>query len=195
MTSISPRERTTTWPTSATSSLGTIGDLVWDDVNSDGIKDAGESGLSGVDVRLRSGTCDGGAILQTQTTNGTGNYIFTALAAGAYCVDIDEATLPAGASLTTATEPLDVTLTTGLQYATADFGYNVPAGPGGVPTLLFSEGFESAGGNTYTTVIPSLPGAPDFRWVPGAEGRLRLTGHLGAALSPASRAAWPSPTH
>ena len=59
-----------------------LGDRVWLDSNANGIQDAGEVGLAGVTVQLKS---TGGAILQTATTNAEGNYLFD-VAAGSYKV-------------------------------------------------------------------------------------------------------------
>lgn len=56
----------------------TISDFVWQDDNADGIQDAGEPGLSGVDVEVF--TCSGGvpSVAQgTVATNGSGLYSFT----------------------------------------------------------------------------------------------------------------------
>ena len=66
--------------------LGSIGSNVWMDIDADGIKDAGESGIGSVTVTLiedtvRNGTFDNGdAILATVTTNSSGDYLFTGLA-------------------------------------------------------------------------------------------------------------------
>jgi hypothetical protein len=74
-----------------------IGDLVWNDVNGNGIQDTGEPGIAGVTMNLRNAATN--SILQTTTTlaggmaNTTGNYIFKGLCAGSYTV---EAVPPAG---------------------------------------------------------------------------------------------------
>lgn len=51
-----------------------IGNRVWLDTNGDGIQDAGEAGISGVDVELRDA---GGGLLATVTTAADGTYYFT----------------------------------------------------------------------------------------------------------------------
>ncbi|MCM1988047.1 SdrD B-like domain-containing protein [Methanococcoides seepicolus] len=61
-----------------------IGDLVWEDLNGNGIQDAGEPGIAGVTVSLYD--CDGN-LLDTTTTNATGMYQFTGLAPGDYYVE------------------------------------------------------------------------------------------------------------
>ncbi|MFW2383844.1 MAG: SdrD B-like domain-containing protein, partial [Acidimicrobiales bacterium] len=73
-----------------------VGDLVWDDLNADGVQDAGEPGIDGVVVELRDG---GGAVVSTTTTAGGGLYSFTGLTPGNYTVTF---LAPVGASPTTA---------------------------------------------------------------------------------------------
>ena len=106
-----------------------IGDLVWLDLDADGSKDASEIGLSAIDVKLYSdengdGLLDGGdTLLDTETTDSSGNYLFDELIAGDYIIDVDDSTLPVGVTITTANDPLAVTLTDNDDYNTADFGY------------------------------------------------------------------------
>jgi LPXTG-site transpeptidase (sortase) family protein len=57
---------------------------VWNDTNADGVQDVGETGISGATVNLRDST--GTTVLQTTSTNGSGNYSFTA-APGTYIVE------------------------------------------------------------------------------------------------------------
>ncbi|MDF3131302.1 SdrD B-like domain-containing protein, partial [Kiritimatiellaeota bacterium B1221] len=74
-----------------------IGDFVWNDLNGDGVQDAGEPGLSGVTVYLdlnSNGVLDGGE--PNEVTNGSGAYDFTGLAAGTYSVQVDENTVTSG---------------------------------------------------------------------------------------------------
>jgi len=66
-----------------------IGDLVWQDTNADGIQDAGEPVLSGVPVTLYDST---GIEIDTTTTDVNGNYLFSDLLVGTYTVGI---TVPA----------------------------------------------------------------------------------------------------
>ncbi len=54
---------------------GSIGDRVWLDANANGLQDATETGgISGVTVQLRNSA---NTVIATQTTNATGNYLFT----------------------------------------------------------------------------------------------------------------------
>ena len=59
-----------------------IGDYVWLDSNANGLQDTGEVGVAGVTVDLLNAT--GTAILATTTTNSSGWYDFSGLAAGTY---------------------------------------------------------------------------------------------------------------
>lgn len=113
---------------------GRIGDLVWLDADGDGVRDAGETGIDGVDVVLRSAAGD---VIGTTTTANGGAYQFTGLLAGTYTVIV--AAAPAGTE-PTATEagtdravdsnatPASVTLAANdAEDLTVDFGYK-PSG-------------------------------------------------------------------
>ena len=67
-------------------SNGTIGDLVFDDTNGDGIHQSGEPGLAGVVVTVKDA---GATTVYTTTTTSTGAYEATGLAAGTYTVTFD----------------------------------------------------------------------------------------------------------
>ncbi len=72
--------------------LLSLGNLVWEDRNNNGLVDAGEPGINGVPVRLFADANDDniadGAALQTTSTNASGIYGFVGLAAGTYLVEI-----------------------------------------------------------------------------------------------------------
>lgn len=71
---------------------GSIGDYVWNDLNNNGIQDAGEPGVAGVTVTLYAG--DGTTVVATTTTDALGAYLFTNLPAGNYVVGFSG--LPSG---------------------------------------------------------------------------------------------------
>jgi uncharacterized repeat protein (TIGR01451 family) len=69
----------------------TIGDLVFNDLDTDGVQDPGEGGIAGVTVELLEA---GGVVLTSTVTDATGAYAFTGLEAGDYDVRF---VAPAGA--------------------------------------------------------------------------------------------------
>jgi protocatechuate 3,4-dioxygenase beta subunit len=68
-----------------------LGNLVWNDLNKDGIQDANEPGVPGVSVTLYDAT--GNPVANT-TTDANGNYQFVGLTPGVYSVGFDN--LPTG---------------------------------------------------------------------------------------------------
>ena len=116
--------------------LGMIGDLVWNDVNRNGARDSGEPGLPNVTVKLLQGTT---VVRVTQTEPGTsGYYIFSNLAAGTYTVQVDETTVPSGYTITTNNNPKTVTIASGGENLTADFGY-ASGGVGSIGDRVFED--------------------------------------------------------
>lgn len=63
-----------------------IGNFVWDDLDQDGRQDAGEPGLSGVTVQLWNSTKS--QLIDSTTTNGSGNYTVVAPVPGDYRVRV-----------------------------------------------------------------------------------------------------------
>jgi len=113
-----------------------IGDFVFVDADADGIADSGENGIAGISVSLYEDSNGNGildaadALVQSTVTGSSGRYLFQDLAAGSYLVDIDTAdgNLPVDPSgnlyvLSTANDPLAVTLTATQAYLDADFGF------------------------------------------------------------------------
>jgi uncharacterized repeat protein (TIGR01451 family) len=75
-----------------------IGDRVWEDVNHNGIQDAGEPGVGGVGVALHDAA---GATIAHATTDASGLYLFDRLPPGTYRVCFEVGTIPSGYALTT----------------------------------------------------------------------------------------------
>ncbi len=80
-------------------SVGRLGDLVWADADSDGVKDPEELGIPGVTLELyfdRDGDGvfepggDDGAAIDTTVTDTFGNYLFDGLAPGTWFVTVDD---------------------------------------------------------------------------------------------------------
>ncbi len=74
-----------------------LGNLVWNDVNNSGVVDLGDGGLPNVDVQLWSS--DLTTLLATDTTDGSGAYIFTDLPQGNYVVRIPASEFNPGGTL------------------------------------------------------------------------------------------------
>ncbi|MFH1756059.1 MAG: SdrD B-like domain-containing protein [Candidatus Latescibacterota bacterium] len=64
---------------------GSLGDFVWEDMDADGIQDAGELGVAGVTVELYQG-CGASSPVASTTTDANGNYLFSNLTPGDYFV-------------------------------------------------------------------------------------------------------------
>ncbi len=77
---------------------------VWRDYDGDGVKEAGETGISGVTVELQNGTCTPGSTCPTATTDASGNYFFSNLVAGTYTIVVRSNTLPSGMTWTETAE-------------------------------------------------------------------------------------------
>ena len=119
---------------------GMIGDFVWNDLNQNGVQDAGEPGIPGVTVRLVEGN-------QTTVTGPNGFYQFTGLCAGSYTVEV--LTPPAGMTPTTPNvgdvstdsngSPTGTTLTADDSVdLTLDFGYYTPC-TGGIGNFVWKD--------------------------------------------------------
>ena len=65
---------------------GTIGNYVWGDEDNDGIQDVDEDGIDGITVKLYD---DQNTLLETQSTDSNGEYLFTDLFAGDYHVEFE----------------------------------------------------------------------------------------------------------
>jgi protocatechuate 3,4-dioxygenase beta subunit len=120
--------------------LGSIGNQVWHDKSPDGTFNANDVGIPGVSVDLWANP-DGSAalngdeyIVATETTNTSGQYLFTGLPAGSYFVRVSDTanvltdylptTIIGGvADNTNKAQPYAITLAAGATNLTADFGY------------------------------------------------------------------------
>ncbi|MEO5915832.1 MAG: SdrD B-like domain-containing protein [Luteolibacter sp.] len=113
-----------------------VGDRVWNDLNGDGVQGTTEPAISGVKLFIdlnANGSRDSNEPFAT--TDASGNYAITGLAAGSYTVAVDTTTLPAGVTQTgdpdaTVNNKTSVTLASGQTITTADFGYQGNASVG-----------------------------------------------------------------
>ena len=91
----------TSMPTPTTApGKATIGNLVWEDTDKDGIKDPGETGIAGVPVELYR--CNETTPIATVMTDAAGNYSFGNLDPGSYKIKF---ILPAGSTLSPKYDP------------------------------------------------------------------------------------------
>ncbi|UCF18461.1 MAG: hypothetical protein JSU87_10975 [Gemmatimonadota bacterium] len=111
--------------------VGTIGDFVWNDMNQDGIQDAGEPGLVGWTVNLWD--CQG-SMVATTVTDANGLYLFSNVPCGCYEVGVDpqagwtpSPTEQGGdPALDSNPNPDQVDVTDGLDDRTFDWGFYMP---------------------------------------------------------------------
>jgi CshA-type fibril repeat protein len=109
---------------------GSIGDRLWIDTNGDGVQDAGEPNLPGVDVTLTIDLNDDGDpdYTATATSGPDGSYQFNNLIPGTYTITVDTGDLPLGMTQTgdpdgTLDNTTSVTLAAGETNNDIDFGY------------------------------------------------------------------------
>jgi len=126
-----------------------IGDLIWNDEDGDGVRDASEPGI--VNVRVYLDTSGDGSYQvsePTALTNASGIYTISDLAAGTYRVRVDTTVAalsgfgqtgdpdqPSAACTTCDNQHL-VTLSAGQNYTAADFGYH--EGPISLSKTIFT---------------------------------------------------------
>ena len=137
--------------------LGSIGDRVWVDTDSDGVQDPGEIGIPDVVLNLYvdDGTGSYTTLVATTTTDASGFYIFPNLPPNAYVVRVDTTTLPPGYVQTgdpdhfgadASTNPSQagdnqtttpIVLAPGDVFVNADFGYVPPAPLSNLGDLIY----------------------------------------------------------
>lgn len=103
--------------------LANIGDFVWNDLNADGIQDAGEAGIPNVTVHLLNSV---GTVIGTTTTNANGLYSFTNLTPGTYGIEFVP---PAGYTISPANQGANDAVDSDANTATGRTGnYSLIAG-------------------------------------------------------------------
>ncbi len=75
-----------------------LGDIIWVDSNMNGIQDSGEVGQEDVNITLYDSD---GNLIDTNTTDSSGNYQFCGLKAGDYYIVVEQDSLPDNYYLTT----------------------------------------------------------------------------------------------
>ncbi len=102
---------------------GSLSGGVFNDYNGNGVRNGGEPGISGFQVRLGKGACGSTGLANTSTA-GNGSFSFNNLEAGTYCVSVNVTTTCGGWIATTATQRT-VTVRAGENTVVAWFGYAV----------------------------------------------------------------------
>ena len=98
-----------------------ISGFIWQDADGDGSKQGGELTIGFQSVRLGAGDCSSGG-LANQSSNLSGFYSFTSLAAGTYCVSVERPEVCDHFS--TPTTPTSVTISLGIGESSEHlFGY------------------------------------------------------------------------
>ncbi|MBK8429940.1 MAG: carboxypeptidase regulatory-like domain-containing protein [Chloroflexi bacterium] len=155
-----------------------IGDYVWVDQNGDGVQDANETGIGGVQLTLN---LQGGGTRVT-TTNSDGYYTFGNVPNGTHSVTINTGTLPAGLTATYDLDGTGTLHTTSIIVNNAmrldvDFGYRY-AGVFSIAGVLFHDSNDNgsnpeAGDATYPGVSVALwrNGQIIAQTVTGSNGR------------------------
>jgi hypothetical protein len=161
-------------PVTISPGVVSIGDFVWEDLNGNGVQDAGEPGIAGVTVTL-TGFSGSNSITAHTTTDATGHYLFTE-PAGTYTVTVDGSNFASGALAGyTATPTLQGSPTTdsnpnpsgttpsslpgGASDLTVDFGYYRPVTIGDfVWNDLSPDGIQGSGEPGLNGVTLTLTG-------------------------------------
>lgn len=165
--------------------LGSLGDRVWLDANTNGVQDVGEGGMTNVPVTLRDSA---GVILATTTTDSAGAYRFTGLSARAYKVEVTVApdaipTFDLDGTGTAGTTTL--VLAIGENRTDVDFGYHVPAAPllGSIGSRVWldanNNGVQDSGETGLTNAVVALrkgSGTEIGTVTVGASGAYEFTG-------------------
>lgn len=140
---------------------GSIGDLVWNDLNGNGIPDPGEPGIGGVPVYLFEDANgngyfdDGEPLIGNLLTAPDGSYTFNNLPPGQYLVVIQPTDYPANTGPTTPTTQV-VPLAENENYTLADFGF----GPfSAIGDTVFFDANKNGVQDTGTTDEYGIPGA------------------------------------
>ena len=110
---------------------GEIGDLVWCDLDNDGVFDAGEPGIANATVDLVCAGNDGvigtaDDIVDSTVTDANGLYLFTGLPAGLCLVSVDSSTVPVGKVPGVCPTEYTVNLPLAGSFLDADFCFIIP---------------------------------------------------------------------
>ena len=158
---------------------GAIGNRVWNDVNGDGVQDAGEAGIPNVTVTLFNDHDLNGVYdnpVATTTTDASGFYIFDNIVPNAYVLEVDDSTLPANLATTPTGDP---------DKDADNISEPIMVAPGDV-VLLGDFGYQPTSGSTISDVVfidANADGIQDAN-EPGIPGvTIQLTNNLGEVIA------------
>lgn len=143
--------------TAAFSLLGTVGARAWRDLDGDGVLDAGEPGIDGVEVTL----ADGAGFSETATTAGGGLFAFADVPPGGLTLAVDTATLPPGVFPSFDADGVGtphvaaLTLAEGEGLTGAGFGYH-PLADLAITKLASADSLPPSGILVYTIAVENL---------------------------------------
>ena len=159
-----------------------VGDTVFFDADGDGAQDPGETGISGVTIRILDA---GGNVVGTDITDASGNYDFLGLIPGDYRVEVtDIAAVLAGLNLSAGVNPTAaISVAGGDNVDTADFGYTASGGAGSIGSFVWHDtdgsgtvsGAEASLGLQGITIDLYLDVNGNGTLDPGIDNRVRTT--------------------
>ncbi len=150
--------------------LADISGTVFEDLDRDGVEEAGEGGFGGVTVELRD--CSGN-VLATATTDAMGDYSFPDLPAGCYRVAVtDDFGVLVGYALTSGLDTIEVNLAAS-DVGDVDFGYVRDPGGASIGDAVWLD--ENADG-IQSAAEAGLSGVTLDLWLDDGDGILDTSG-------------------
>lgn len=146
------------------SALASVGNFVWNDLDQDGVQDAGEPGIAGITVNLYNSV---GVIIATTVTDALGQYQFTGLAAGIYEVGF---VAPTGYSFSTA----------GVGAEWTDSDANTGTGRTGTFTLVAGQNKDDVDAGLSNNSTATLNRLGDRVWYDNNNNGIQDAGEFGA---------------
>ena len=123
--------------TAGANGAANLSGTVFNDANSNGIIDSGEAGISGATVNLKSGSI----VIDTQTTNASGYYIFSVAPGSGYIIE----SIGPGGYHSTTPQSLSVTPPTAGDFPDNNFGYATSSAAASIYGIVFVDDYITNG--------------------------------------------------